>query len=104
MEHFISTSANSDDVDVASAIDVIASDILRNARRRYPPGHPVRDLPSIATSVEYQMKRGRLDDARHRAEMAAKYIAMYDPSEEGAKVARDLLERRFVLIAETHLM
>ena len=80
--------------EVADAINVVTADILKNTPRTYPMGHPVDDLPRATTEIERALKRGRLEDAKRRAESVAKYIELYTPTEEDAVAAKNVLVRR----------
>lgn len=80
--------------EVADAINVVTADILKNTPRQYPMGHPVDDLPRAATEIERALKRGRLDDAKRRAGVVAKYFDLYTPTEENAVAAKSVLARR----------
>lgn len=85
--------------EVANAINVIAADIIRGTPRLYPAGHPVHDMPRVATGIESALKRGNLADARQRAEIFQKYLEMYAPLEDEARVAKGILTQRMHVIA-----
>ncbi|MBV8150177.1 MAG: hypothetical protein JOY59_01365 [Candidatus Eremiobacteraeota bacterium] len=77
----------------ASAPRTITKDIFRNAAR-YPAGNPIRDLPALASEIEREVKRGRLDEARRRAALLDKVIKGYESRDEDAAMAKLTLERR----------
>lgn len=85
--------------DVLNAINVIAADIIRSTPRLYPAGHPVHDMPRVATGIESAIKRKNLNDARQRAEIFQKYLEMYAPLEDDARAAKGILTQRMRDIA-----
>jgi hypothetical protein len=80
--------------EVADAINAMTLDILKNTPRIYPKGHPADQLPTLTADVERELKRGRLDEARQRAEIVEKYLDLYKPAEETAVAAKGVIARR----------